>query len=71
MYRTIVRVTKNVTMNAKRQQTSGSRVYGIPIGRLEVAARVGCTRKTYADQRVSGPGYPPTRRGAPIVWSAR
>ncbi len=69
MYRTIVRVTKNVRMNATRQHTSGSRDGGTEKSRWR--SRVGRTqKKTYADLRVSRPGYPPTRRSAPIVWSA-
>src|ERR1700754_2851451 len=66
MYRTIVRVTKNVRMNATRQNTSGSRPCGIENSRSNVAR----TQKTYADVRVSWPGYHPTRRWAPIRWSA-
>ena len=51
MYRTIVRVTKNVRMNATRQNTSGSRPCGIDRSRSNVT----CTQKTYADLRVSRP----------------
>ena len=71
MYRTIVRVTKNVTMNATRQHTNGRREYGMPIGRPEAAVSAECTRKTYADQRVSGTGYRSARRDPPIVWCPR
>ena len=66
MYRTIVRVTKNVRMNATRQHTSGNREYGIPVGRPKSRSRVGRTQKTYADLHETCPGYPPTRRTSPI-----
>ena len=66
MYRTIVRVTKNVRMNATRQKTSGIR----PCGTEKLRSKVAPTQKTYADLRVSGPGYRSTRRRAPIVWSS-
>jgi hypothetical protein len=65
MYRTIVRVTKNVRMNATRQKTSGIR----PCGIARLKSKSARTQKTYADLRVSGPGYSPTRRWTPIVWS--
>jgi len=66
MYRTIVRVMKNVRMNATRQKTSGIR----PCGMDRLKSNVACTQKTYADLRVSWDGYPPTRRRTPIGWSA-
>lgn len=40
MYRTIVRVTKNVRMNATRQNTSGIRLCGMPKSRSNVARTV-------------------------------
>ncbi len=66
MYRTMVRVTKNVAMNDSRQHSNGRRS-GVRKSNWIVA----CTHKTYADQRVSRPGYPPTRRCAPIPWWTR
>ncbi len=65
MYRTIVRVTKNVTMNATRQQNSGSR----PCVRKS-SSNVTCTQKTYADRRATCRGYGPARRNRPIVCLA-
>ena len=55
MYRTIVRVTKNVRMNATRQHTSGSRPWGIARSRSNVT----CTQKTYAA----------AWRDVPRIWS--
>ena len=70
MYLTIVRVTKNVRMNAIRHHMSGSREGGMSSEKPRSRSRFGGTQKTYADLRVSRPGYPPTRRTAPIGWSA-
>lgn len=66
MYRTIVRVTKNVTMKASRQNVSGIRPGGMAKSKFRLAG----TQRTYADQAVTRPGYQPTRRCAPIVWAA-
>jgi hypothetical protein len=69
MYRTMVRVTKNVRMNAIRHHMSGNRDGGTARDKSQWRSRFGCTQKTYAGLRVSSPGYPTTRRSAPIVWS--
>ena len=63
MYRTIVRVTKNVRMNATRQKTSGSRAWGI----ARLKSNVARTQKTYAVACATCRGYGPARRGRPIV----
>ena len=62
MYRTIVRVTKNVRMNAIRQHTSGSRSCGMAEVEDRMVASHG--RKLTPTCACHGAGYPPTRRTA-------